>query len=453
MNTDNLLNKQAVVGEGLELMGRGIAGLMRSAAGNSEEVDIAQRARGNKMVGDLLRNGAILGGGVGSLVVLSNYLKSINDEAQIDDESRLDDDTLYIDTAGHNKKAGDGKKGVNPWLAPGLAVTGGILTSGAAYALVNAIYNKIRKNQLENKLDEAQGEALDEANLEVNKSASLTYADLLTAMPVTLPLLAAIAAGGTSYVALRKAFPSVTPTKSKYPSRVRAAVDGVDYDQDQSDEADLAKSASDFLAIKQADQDCEASAMEFLTLMTDSIGQEKRAAVCVTSDILNKAAAGGTQELEDALMDGGIQAMAAVAKGAPQMPMLDKTAAAMALHGNQVLTRPVSALAAAELIDMVPAIATMSGSMSEDSMDKMAGLSALFNAQWFRGQLKEAMMAGLADTAALTSDVTGSLSEQNEGDEAALTPNDDKSRLGNSGQTDIVDAAMTGKGMLAGNMM
>jgi hypothetical protein len=126
-------------------------------------------------------------------VVLGNYLKSLGEEADLYDESRLNDDTLYIPMP--EKKAGETADGPR-WTAPGLAVTGGVLSAGGAYALTQAIYNMIQKKRRMRLLDEAQSEALTAADEELAKGAalSMTLPELLASFPVALPLLAPLAA-------------------------------------------------------------------------------------------------------------------------------------------------------------------------------------------------------------------------------------------------------------------
>ncbi len=111
--------------------------VVRSMPNTNAAAEQAQRERGAALIKNLALGGAALGGGVSAAVVLANYLKGLRQEAEMEDESRLNDDTLYV-----SKMASDNLP--NRWLAPGLAVTGGVLAAGGTYALVQALYAKMR---------------------------------------------------------------------------------------------------------------------------------------------------------------------------------------------------------------------------------------------------------------------------------------------------------------------
>ena len=447
----------------IESAGRAVADQLPLVGVNDPSVK-GQDLRGGELIKQLATGGLALGGGVGAAVILVNYLKSMQQEAEIEDESRLNDDTLYLPASKREKSAAE----VNRWLAPGLAVTGGVLAGGASYALTQAVYNYLQKRHRQNLLDEAQNETLAAADLEAEKSAAeMTLSDLVTAFPVAVPLLAALASGGVAYAALNKTFPVVQPPKSKYPRRIRQVTAGGEVEVPEDDNQAKAASARDIWA----QDDCEASAMEFLTLFTDRVAMEK-GATCITSDILNSVAASGPREITNVLRDGGLATVCEVVKGASCASDDVKAMSAAVIFKSARLAPVVSAVAAAELLDMLPNVMNFCTNADADQMDKMAGLASLMHMSWFRPQIVKAassvggdhpllqalvaMLSGapkqqgaqpVASTsleeedrdAALTSDISGSMAEDSEGDEAGENKDDDDE---SQGEDDVVDTFM-----------
>lgn len=430
------------------------------------EVGAAQKAqdvRGKELIKNLALGGLALGGGTGAAVALLNYLRSLSQESDLNDESRLDDDTLYIPL---KKKASAEEAGVNRWVAPGLALTGGVLTAGGAYALTQAVYNYLQKKHRQKLLDEAQRETLEAAGIETQKSASqMTFADLVTAFPVAVPLLAALASGGVAYAALNKTFPVVEAPKSKYPKRIRAiAGDGsVEEISDELEKDTLKKTA--------AEADLESSANEFLTLFTDRVAMEKKA-MCITSDILNRAAVEGTAEMTRIYKDHGLAALCECVKGASLRPVssAQKAVAAILLQKSARLAPVLNSLAAAEFIDMMPVVSAHVQGMGHEGIDKMAGLASLMHLSLFRPEAADFVEKQAADgsdmlleliaklqgqpspsdqevedrDAALTSDMAGSMAEDNEGEE------EEEEKDESTGKNDIVDDFMEDPATTAG---
>ena len=466
----NLLPETIIMSSIIESAGRSIANNLPVVGVNDDSVK-GQDLRGGELIKQLATGGLALGGGVGAAVVLVNYLKSMQQEAEIEDETRLNDDTLYIPTRKREKSAAE----VNRWLAPGLAVTGGVIAGGASYALTQAVYNYLQKKHRQNLLDEAQNETLAAAELEAEKSAAdMSFSDLVTAFPVAVPLLAALASGGVAYAALNKTFPVVTPPKSKYPRRIRQVTEGGDVEIPEEGELQVkAASARDIWA----SDDCEAAAMEFLTLFTDRVAMEK-GATCITSDILNRVAAEGPNEALRLLRDDGLPALCEAVKGATCVSDDVKAMSAAVIFKSARLAPAVAAVAAAELLDMLPNVMGICKAAGHEQADKLAGLGALMHMSWFRPQITKAAsslgdghpllqalmamisgapkqeaatgppamagsptMGGEDRDAALTSDVSGSMGEDNEGDDSeqpGRSGDDDESQ----GQDDVIDAFM-----------
>lgn len=417
----------------------------------SEENRALQAARGKDLIKNLALGGLALGGTAGAAVVLGNYLKSLGDEAEVYDDSRLNDDTLYVPLGEKKAASSDGPR----WTAPGLAITGGVLSAGGAYALTQAIYNYLQKKHNQKLLDEAQNEAWTAADAEAQKSAALgmTLPELISAFPVALPLLAAIASGGVTYSALNKTFPTVQTPKSKYPKRIRAvSADGQVSDVPELD-AEGIKSASDLAG----EADCEAAAMEFMTLLTDNLALSKKAEHSITSDILNAVARDGIAPLAAAYETSGLPGLCMVTKSASAASDSEKVVAAAAIYRHPRLAPVVGCVAAAEFQDLVPTVMAKCAGMSHDALDKAAGIGALLHLAFVRPvMLKEAAaspallaelsamlngeqpnLAGGHDATdeAMTTDSSGSMAEENEGGDKKDDGLDDESQ----GANDSVD--------------
>lgn len=445
----------------IESTARSIKNLI-PGAGFDQNTRAMQVARGRELIKNLALGGLAVGGTVGAAVVLSNYLKSLGEEANLYDESRLNDDTLYIPMP--EKKAAEDSDGFNfepRWSAPGLAVTAGVLSAGGAYALTQAIYNMIQKKRRMQLLDEAQSEALAAADEELSKGAALgmTLSELLAAFPVALPLLTAIATGGVTYSALNKAFPTVTKTKSKYPKRIRAVANDGSVSEVDEELQDNIKEVTKTAADRAGEADCELAALEFMTLLTAQLAHVKKAEHCITADIVNAVARDGITPVAVAYEQGGLLGLSEAVKSASEADEVAKVAAVVALHRHNYLAPVVASLTAAEYQELVPTVMQKVASMDDIMRDKAAGIAALMQLTFMRPLLKEAselppqlleeLSAILASDIpaeaqdeseekrdeALTSDVYGSMAEENEGGDKKDDGLDDESQ----GSNDAVD--------------
>lgn len=423
-----------------------------------------QADRGQKLISNWATGGLALGGGLGAAVALVNYLRSLRQEAELNDESRLNDDTLYI-PAPNTKEASDSP--VNRWLAPGLAVTGGVLSAGGAYALTQAVYNWLQKKKRQRMLDEAQAEALLAADVEAGaKSASadadvrMTLSDLLTAFPVAIPLLTALASGGVAYAALNKTFPTVKKPVSKYPRRIRQLTPDGELVEVETDHTKKA-SALNFEALN----DFEDAGYEFLLMTTDALAGASKSA-SITSDLLHRAADTGASQLSADLREHGLAAFCEMLKGASDTPVdaTAKAASAAAVVKDPRLGPVAKVIAAAEWMDMVPNLSRYCAQMDGAHLCKLAKLAPLLHLSGSRPLVAEFAKSATADSPllaellalaenvpanatdpdeeqrdkALTSDVSGSLAEDDEGE--TDTTEDDLSNESQSAD-DIVDAA------------
>lgn len=170
---------------------------------------------------DLIRKymvgGAAVGGGAALVTSLVNYLRHLNAT-----KTDKDDDTLYVY---RDNPDGQIKSAV---IGGGLAITGGLLSTIGAYALVKKIYSSIRKKEAQDELNNAQRAFLTSqgykptSKKELEKEASnkpMSVFEGVTSIPVALPLLLAIGSGVVAHKMLDKAFPTTKP-KVKPPRRV-----------------------------------------------------------------------------------------------------------------------------------------------------------------------------------------------------------------------------------------
>lgn len=335
----------------IETIGRGITSTVSGAAPTLDAS--AQRARGAEMLKDVGVGGAMLGGGTAAVVAALSLLSSLHKEREMEEDSRLDDDTLYIsdphEAAKRVKAASESTGGVSPLLAPGLALTSGIVGAGAGYALVQGVWNAIEKRRRLALLDQAQRETMEVADVEAAKSAAaqpdskINLMDLLTASPVALPLLTMLATGGVTYAALNKSFPTIAKPKRVGPRRIRVGRDAVPYDIPEEDVDEVAEKSAFHHA------DLSDAGDEFLASFVASSRPHT-----ITGDFINKAASGELDALEDLFKSAGIDAVLLALKGASDAPVPQdrRMLGTMALFKSAALKDTVRAIAAAEFVEI-----------------------------------------------------------------------------------------------------
>jgi hypothetical protein len=334
----------------LERTGRGLTSLV--AGDVATPSDAQQRTRGGEMISSLGAGGAMLGGGAAALVAALNLVKSLNEERKMEDETDLNDNTLYISDPKEKlrKKAA---AGVSPLLAPGLAVTAGVVGGGASYALVQSIWNAAEKRRKQALLDEAQQEAIAAADMEVAKTATavppqsapkFNLSDLLTATPVALPLLTMLATGGITYAALDKHFPVVSKQKHKGPKRIRVMREGQPAPLPEGvapPEDGVEKLAAFEL------QDLDDAGSEFLASFVAASNPRT-----IIGSMINKAAAGGIETMEEIFKIAGVEALMASLKGQTDQPQDKRMLGTMALFKSAALADTARAIAVAEYLEI-----------------------------------------------------------------------------------------------------
>jgi hypothetical protein len=357
----------------LERAGRGITSAFSSAA-TPDDLS-SQRERGGQLIQNIGLGGTMLGGGAAAVVAAISLLNSLSKEKEMEDDSRLDDDTLYISDPHEGKKrVKSAAEGVSPLLAPGLAMTSGIVGAGAGYALVQGIYNALEKRRRQQMLDEAQREVIEAADMEAAKSASaqpapkINLADLLTATPVALPLLTMLATGGITYAALDKSFPVIDKPKRRGPRRIRIGQDARPYEVPEEDVAEGEAEKAAF-----SSSDLEDAGDEFLASF---VAASRKGTI--TGDFISKAASGELDAMEHMLKTAGIDALLLSLKGASdrEIPEAKRMLGTMALFKSAALKDTVRSVAAAEYLEIY------GDSFNETSgcprtMQKMASLGCL----------------------------------------------------------------------------
>lgn len=324
----------------------------------------------------------------------------------------------------------------NRWLAPGLAVTGGVLAAGGTYALVQALYAKMRKRQLEELLDEAQAEtvALADAEADAVKSAAtsgMSTSDVITALPVALPILLALAAAGVTHHSLSKAFPTVKKPKSNFPKRIRMAARKGD-ESAVTDAAEAEEAVEKIASFNpEREQEIERAAQEYLLVITNQLSDQTKSAT-ITADIIRRVAEEGTIGVTQAYMEGGLEAMAECVKSASFEPLDEATkcAAAFAIARNPYLAPAVSVLAGSELLDMLPVTSFILEKSGSAQADAMAGIGALMGVIECRPQVwawfqKSAMM----QSALLEEILANAENEKEIPEDLDIESNDDQATL------------------------
>jgi hypothetical protein len=329
------------------------------------------------MIKDVGVGGVMLGGGAAAVVAALGLLRSLHKEREMEDDNRLDDDTLYISDPHEAKKrvkaASENSGGVSPMLAPGLALTSGIVGAGAGYYLVQGVWNAIEKRRRQKLLDEAQREATDMADTEAIKAAAaqseskVNLADLLTASPVALPLLTMLATGGITYAALNKSFPTIDRPKRVGPRRIRVGKNGTPYEVPEEDVEELPVKSAFY------QEDLADAGDEFLASFVSSSRRDS-----ITSDLIHKSASGELDAMEDLLKSAGVDALLLSLKGASDRPLSQdlRMLGTMALFKSAALKDTARAIVAAEYLEIYgDTFNEISG--CPKTMQKMASLGCL----------------------------------------------------------------------------
>ena len=322
---------------------------------------------------DLVRNyligGAATGGGVALATALVNYLRHLKDDA---DESDDDDDTIKIYKQAPQEK-------VAMTLGGPLALTGGIVSAAGTYALVNKLYEALRKKQAQDKLDEAQNIFLESQGYkkldkkkkpakeeeESEKSASagkgMSASELGISIPLALPILMALGSGVVAHKLLNKSFP-VKKRSVEAPKRIEI----VDAPVNEEEEA-IDKSAG----ISDTD------GFEFL-LRTINM---TKAASSDISNLIATAADGRFKDFRKAASVIGFADALDTVKGAAKaidIEPLTEQLAISCLAKSASVGAQTKLLAAAEFAELYPAFFKAAANLSKKKQNALYKIACIF---------------------------------------------------------------------------
>lgn len=351
---------------------------------------IAFSEQDKQLILNYLKGGMYLGGSAALTTSLVKYLKDMKARSdKYKKDEAADDDVLYVDLPA-NKAANFTEmieNAVSYLSAPGVATTAGILGAGGSYYAIRKLFQHLKRKELQEEMDTAQRtfvNSLNEEN-ELNKQAtqkgtSLTPGELLLAYPVTMTLLASLAAGGLTYNALDKAFPTIKQPQRLAPKKVvlrrRQTPAGVEDSVDDSTSASNAKEAAEL-------DEAFDSGME---LLAHTICLTKQANSDI-ADIVGAVASGRHDEFTDNLLTYGLDMAMDSIKGASEIKVTEQQRA-LAIGRcikSAALAPTFRLLVAAEYNDMVPNMVKMSSQVNEDIRDCLVKIAGALGASLRRG--------------------------------------------------------------------
>lgn len=177
------------------------------------------------LIKTLAKGGAEIGTSAALITSLLNYLGHLKNTKNEDD-----DDTLYIKAkepaAAGPVKAASVDEGNSFWAGP-VGMTGAVLSTVGAYALIKKLYHKMRREQAQKELDKAQVAFLNAQGYDkvasTDKQAAdrgLSGASMLVDSALALPLILALGTGVATNMTLNKHFP-VKKKPVKEPRRIK----------------------------------------------------------------------------------------------------------------------------------------------------------------------------------------------------------------------------------------
>jgi len=362
-----------------------------------------------------LAGGAAIGGGLGLVTSLANYLKNLKQEA--DEETTQDDSTLYVNV-GAPPALGKAAAEEGPSLMRGgVAMAGATLGGIGAYALVRKAYQALKKQQLQEELDSVQQVYTDmlqeeaDSNNAVKRTRRSMFApqlksaaavedrpmsgtEKLFSTPIALTLLMGLASAAVTNQALKKSFPIKTKPSRLTPKRVviRTVPKKDDPPATEAETDEIAEASEpaldEFMPEKSADFH---DAVEYLLDFTATIPGEGMD----VSNLLKAATAGRYGEMRASLLHYGPEFMLDGIKGA----CLDKSAAAadpgrhmmaVSLIARSSTVGPVASIvAAAEFNEAFPGLTKYAAGLDENIQEALVGVLA-----GFRRVQRHDMMAG-----------------------------------------------------------
>jgi hypothetical protein len=359
----------------------------------------------------LVKNYAITGGklGLGAVAITSavNYLNYLKEKKHRERGSAYDDSVMYIDVP----VDGVGTKKAS--IGGGLGLAAGTLGAVGTYMLGKKIYDKLKKKVLQKELDEAQKlhmETLTGALSSPVKMASATggkpmsVPELVTSMPITATLLAAVASGVITNRALDHTFPSANNDNKKGPLkpkqiRIRYTEDGkpiggedpivtgAQNKQTKKEEDSYDKYASDSFVLNEFD---ERQSLAFLCNIV--LGFNKSASESFLPDVIGAVMAGRLEELEHNITDLSPATAFEMTKGASvyfeNAPQSAKELGVALAISSDILRPCLSLVAAAEFADSCPSFHQMGAALPMRDSNGIVKVAAAINAGNLASTLK-----------------------------------------------------------------
>lgn len=301
-----------------------------------------------ELITRFLLGGGALGLSTGATVAVANHLKQLTDEKN--KKRRLDDDVLTIKVRRPKKEETHEKYAM---LSGGIALGGGVIAGLGSYALVQKIYQQMKKKRLQRMLDDAQVSFADSVSREAEKSASrrpMAPGDFLAATPAAAAIMLMLGSGALANSYLRKSFPT---TKDVKPTRPRKVVlKYVDEEEGNEKKAYFNEDAAFEHLVK------------ISMALNDMHGYDSD-----LSNIVNAFAQGRGSEVSEAIISSGVAGLDLV-KGASvheeENPLNMQIAVARAVR-DPVVGPAVKMLASAEFMDMAPAFSKLASALDEET--------------------------------------------------------------------------------------
>lgn len=315
-----------------------------------------------------LVGGAALGGSAALGTSLINYIRGLKEEAEAGD-GKDDEDTLYI-----NMGKGPVKSAV---IGGGIAMTGGLLAAGGAYAAIRAAYQQIKRRQLEERLADAQQGFVDVLDQEKGASTkAMGGVEMATSLPVAATLLLGLGSAALTNAYLKRVFPPAKAPLRRDPKRIVIRQGGLEPEREldvvdqkpqppENQDPDLNKEARD-------------NGLEFL--LRHSLMLEKAGSCTGLRDLVGALSVGRHDELVALATEGhDLDTILALTKGAGACLEEPFTSAAISLAVKSSAFRPViTALVAADFLDRCPSMTKLAAGVPESLQARMIdGICAL----------------------------------------------------------------------------
>lgn len=302
----------------------------------------------------VMLGGAALGGGTALVTSLMNYLSKLNEK-----NTERDDDTLYV------KRVPSPALSKEASLGGGIALAGGALSAAGTYALIKKIYNTILKNEAQKELDEAQRVYLETQGFTPTEKKAgfrgLNLGEILTSLPVAVPLLVALGGGVGAYKLLDKQFPSKVK-KPRAPKRIEVI------DDPETEEEDIYENEKMASCME---SDC----MELLThLMSTTPG-----AVSDVNNLVHAVADGGLTEFKKAAAMVGFVPALGLVKGASAHAVdpMYKQLAITYLTKSAQLSNQYGVILASEFAEKYPTFFKQAAALPEEIQEPLYKIACL----------------------------------------------------------------------------